>query len=241
MNYEYSQYVGIIDIIIIIGLIILMIIGFKKGFLLKSISLANWIFGFVFALLFCVRFANDVLYNWFGTNIEQNFYNNIMTNDSFSEITSQDSGVSVLKSLGIPTFVAQMVSQNVSGEDVASEIAKNLASWATNIILIGLSFIILFLGTTIICLILKIMAKILRQSKFVRIVDGILGIFLYVVIYYIILQVIFFVLIIIYHKANLSGFNMFVDYDIRGIMASFRISRAFFENNILGNLIGLLF
>jgi uncharacterized membrane protein required for colicin V production len=241
MNYTYSQYVGIVDIVLIIGLIILMIVGFKKGFLLKSISLANWLFGFIFALLFCVRFANDVLYNWFGTDIEQNFYNNIMANDKFNDITSESSGVSVLEGLGIPGFVARMVSSNVSGEDIASQIAANLAAWTTNIILIVVSFLILFFGTTVICFILKLFAKLLRQSKFVRVLDGILGIFLYIVLYYIFLQIIFFVLILIYHKAGLAGYNEFIDYDIRGITAGFRLTRWLFENNILGNFIGLLF
>jgi len=241
MDYTYAKYVGIVDLVLLLLLIIFVIIGFKKGFLLKTISIANWVFGLLFAVLFCVRFANDVLYNWFGQAIHDNFYNNIMANPKFNEITTTENGIDILKNLGIPGFIAQIVCNNASGTDIAASVANNLANFTTSIVLVVISFLILFFGTTLLCLLLKLLANILRTSKFVRVIDGILGVVLYFILYYIAIQLIFFILIIIYHKAGLQGYNTFVDFDIRGIDASFRVSRWLFDNNFLANLIGLLF
>ena len=242
LSFEYAKYVGIVDVFIVIGFIVSIILGIKKGFLTKIIGIASGICGLLFALLFCVKFANGVLYPWFGTDLQNHFYTNIMANETFANMTSE-SAVDVMSSLGIPSFIANLILNNSasSAEEFAQSVATNLANLATTASLIVISFIILFFGTTIIFFLLKLLVKLLRTSKFVRVVDGILGLVLYSVLFYIILQVIFFVIIIIYNKAGLTGFNEFVQYDILGQEASFRLSQWFFMNNFFGNLIGLLF
>lgn len=252
MNFTYAQYIGIVDIVIIIGLIITIIIGTKKGFLLKALSISKKLCGIVVALAFCVRFANSVLYPWFGNNMQSFFYSNIMSNESFAQITTQEQAISTLKSLGIPNFISQIIlnTQDINVGELAQNIATNLACFATTTILIIISFFILWIGTKIIFVIFKLLAKLLRTSKIVRVFDGILGIVLYAIMYYAILQIIFFVVIILFNKAGWSNFNTFVTYDIKGLTsglgegykdASFRLSAWIYSNNFLGNLIGLLF
>lgn len=252
LSYNYAQYVGIIDLFIFILFIIAVILGIKKGFLTKTISLANAIFGFIFALLFCVKFANGVLYPWFGESIEGNFYNNIISNETFASIQTTDDAVNIMSQLGIPNFISQLILANMdmTGPELMHAAAHGLASWVTTGFLVVLSFIILFFGTTLICFILKLITKLLRTSKFVRVIDGILGVALYSVLLYILLQIVFCIIIIVFRKMGAgSGLYNFINFDILGKTgdieglrdAPFRISRWLCENNLLGNLIGLLF
>lgn len=241
MNFAYAKYFGIVDIIIIILAIIFIILGAKKGFLQKAIKIGNWVFGILFAFVFCVKFANDVLYNWFGESIKQAIYTNVMANPAFTDVTTKEEAITVLESLGIPNFIGNIILANVDATEVVSSIALNISSMATSVILIVISFLFLWLGTTIICFILKLLVKVLRTSKFIRIVDGFFGIILYIIILYLLIQVVFFVVILIYRNCNLEGFNQFVDNDILGVNASFRISKYIFETNFLANIIALLF
>ncbi len=241
MNYEYAKYVGIIDVIIIILAIIFIILGAKKGFLQKAIKIGNWIFGIIFAFLFCVKFANDVLYTWFGESLKSSIYENVKNNPSFTNITTTEEALTVLESLGIPNFLGNIILANVDAASVVASIADNISNIVTSAVLIVCSFLFLWLGTTLICFVLKILVKILRTSKFIRIIDGILGVVLYIVMLYILIQIVFFVIILIYRNANLEGFNAFVDNDILGVNASFRISRYIFNTNFLANFIALLF
>ena len=243
MNYTYSKYVSIIDIVIIILAIIFIILGAKKGFLQKAIKIANWVFGILFAVVFCVQFANDVLYNLFGETLKTTFYNNIMSNETFKSLQTSDDYVAVLKSLGIPEFLGKIVCQNIDTTSVCESIAQNLSSCVTSACLIVISFFTLWIGTSLICLILKLLAKIMRTSLFVRIIDGILGVVLYLIMLFVIVEVVFFVVVIIYRNCNIEPFNTFIDNDVLGIIRtySFSISKYFFNNNFLANLIALLF
>jgi len=252
LSYNYAQYIGIIDIIIFLALIVVLIVGFKKGFLLKTLSLINIIFGLVFAIAFCVKFANSCLHPWFGERMETSFFNNIMANETFASISSVEDASNVLQTLGIPKFISNIVISNldVTGYELCESIATNIAHLATSAILIVISFLVLFIGFTIVIWLLKLFAKLLRTSKFVRIIDGILGVVLYSVLFYIVLQIIFTVIIIIYRKTTgTNGFIDFINYDILGHTgmieglkdAPFRMTRWLFENNFFGNLFGLLF
>ncbi len=241
MNYSYAKYVGIVDVVIIIVAIICMIIGAKEGFLQKGIKIANWVFGVFFAFLFCVKFANDVLYGWFGENIKNTIYNNVLSNEALQGITTKEEAVNVLQSLGIPNFIGEVIMQNVDTAEMVSGIASSVSTLATSALLIVISFLFLWIGTSILCFILQLLVKVLRTSKLIRILDGILGILLYLLLFYLFIQVVFFVVILIYRNAHLEGFNNFVSNDILGVNASFRISKYFFETNFLANLFALLF
>ncbi|MCR5308157.1 MAG: hypothetical protein K6E24_04095, partial [bacterium] len=180
MNYGYSDKFGILDLIIILLAIIAVIIGAKKGFLTKTVSLANSLFGFLFALAFSSYFANSVLYNWFGASLQEKIYNNVITKQQLSGLTTQDEVVTRLTEGGIPEFLAKIASSNASGEDIANQVATSISSIITSVLLYVIAFLILFLGTAIICLILKFFIHILRENKFIRVIDGIFGIALYI-------------------------------------------------------------
>ncbi|MCR5786323.1 MAG: CvpA family protein [Acholeplasmatales bacterium] len=240
MNYNYTNIIGIIDLVIIFGFLISMFIGFKKGFLLKSISLANWIFGFIFAVAFASKFANSVLYNWFGDKLFDTIYNNILTKSSLGNATTVEEASRALSEYGIPKFIANIVCNSYDSTQIATSIATNVANIFTTVLLVIISFLILFFGTTILFLILKLLVKLLRKSKAVRVIDGIFGIVLYSALFYVILEVVFIILILLYKNSNLAGYKEFISNDVlcdRGM----NISRWFFENNFFYTLFGLLF
>ena len=252
MNYEYAKLFSFTDVIIVFACIIMIIIGFKKGFLIKMLEISRKFCGLIVALLFCVKFANALLYPWFGEKMTTYFYNNIMSNESFAAIADKESAISTLKTLGIPEFISTFIinSQNIDTATLSQNIANNLAVLVTTAILVVLAFIILWIGTKIVFWILKLLAKLLRTSIAVKIIDGILGIVLQLIIFYVILQILTFIVIIIASKANIAGFNQFVTYDILGLTSGlgegyrdrgYSISGWLYQNNFLGNLIGLLF
>lgn len=252
MNYTYAQYVGICDIVLIILTIILIIVGAKKGFLLKSLNILKKFCGLLVAVLFCVKFANGVFYPLFGNKMNTYFYNNIMSNETFASISTQEEAVSTLKTLGIPEFLSNFIinSQNIDVSNVASNIALNLANLVTTVILVVCAFLTLWLGTKLIFLILKLCAKLLRTSVIVRVVDGILGICLYLILYYVALQLIMFIVVIITNRTSNMEFINFIIYDVRGLTSGlgenyhdrfFSICGWLYTNNFLANLIGLLF
>jgi hypothetical protein len=240
MNYNYANIIGIIDILILLGFLISMIIGFKKGFLLKSISLANAFFGLVFSLAFASKFANDVLYKMMGQNLFNTIYNNILTKSNLGDATTVEEASKALSEYGIPKFISSIICANYDSEQIASSIATNLSNIFTTILLFVISFIILFVGTSLIFLIITIVVKLLRENKAVRIIDGIFGIGLYAALFYVMLEVIFFIVILLYKNSNLEAYKEFVSCDILN-NRSVNISKWFFENNFFNTLLGLLF
>ena len=220
--------------------LIAVIIGAKKGFLTKTVSLANSLFGLLFALAFSSTFANKVLCNWFGVALQNKIYNNVYTNQGLATCSTNEEVIAKLKENGIPEFLAKIASSNISGEDIASQVATSISSIITSVLLFIIAFIILFFGTTLICLILKGFIKLLRENKFIRVIDGIFGIVLYLCLLALVLEIVFFVLLLLNNYSGLEGYKEFVANDILSDRA-FNISKWFFTNNVLNFLIGLIF
>ncbi len=251
MNYSYVKFFSITDVVIVLAALIMIFIGFKKGFLIKALEISRKFCGLIVALLFSVKFANGVLYPLFGHYWAEYFYNNISSNESIKAISDKEGAIATLKNLGIPEFISKFVidSQNIDTSTLADSIANNIASLVTTVALVVIAFIILWLGTKLVFWILKLFAKLLRTSTLIKIVDGVLGVVLQAIILYIVLQVLMFVVILIFNKAGIEQFNLFVTCDIKGLasVAGFNdrgytsISSWLFSNNLIGNLISLLF
>ncbi len=236
---------GIVDIVIILGAVIMLILGFKKGFITKILSIASIILILIFSFFFASTLTGYLKeWNIIYPNILDGITNNINNNLRGKEITESMSTVdAVAILLNTPKWIAQLV-VNMMGSSVPAEVsgivnavAETITKWCCNVI----SFFIIAFGIILVIGIAKMIASIFRQSKVFKVVDGIFGILLYEVIYIAILSVLFLIVYFLYYKANIPGFNEFIKVDFQMETDSFRLSKWFLENNVLRTLFSMVF
>lgn len=227
---------GIIDIILVIFFILALILGAKKGFLERFRKLATGIIGLIIAILFCRQFADYLISNnVFKESIYNNVYNNIITSEAFQNGSDASS---VLSSLGFPKIIAEYLASGFSGVDIASGLADQVYSLFMAII----SFVILLVGCWVVSFLLKLLIKFLRNNVVIRIVDGVLGVVLYAFLAICIVYIVFFLLSLFIQIPGLEGFRDFVTVDMQlNNPDEFRLSKYFYENNILINFFKLFF
>lgn len=230
-------FIGIIDIILIILFLVALIIGAKKGFLEKFRHLATGLIALIIAILFARQFADMLIGNGvFKESIYNNVYNNIITSEAFAN--GQDA-TSILTSLGFPSIIASYLA---SGIPVDLNIASSLANSVYNLFMVIISFAILLVGCWILSYIIKLLIKLLRNNIIIRIVDGLLGVILYGFLAICAIYIIFFIISLIIQIPGLEGFRDFITVDMQlNSPDEFRISKYFYENNILINFFKLFF
>lgn len=221
-------FVGLLDIIIILGGIICIIIGFKKGFLSKMLSIVGIIAIIIFAIFFASSFAgflksHDIIYPGIYNNIHGNIVEKL---GDKSDYTIKEA----IQASGFPEFLAGWIS-NAIGEVDTSEIivrvSEQIAGWILNVIAFGILVVACLVGL----LIFKIIIKCIRQVMLVKVLDGILGALLYFAIYLVILTGLFALLNIFYNQEWFSQAKGWLDTDMAIGKESFRISKALFERN----------
>ena len=172
----------------------------------------------------------------FKESIYNNVYNNIITSEAFAN--GQDA-TSILTSLGFPSIIASYLA---SGIPVDLNIASSLANSVYNLFMVIISFAILLVGCWILSYIIKLLIKLLRNNIIIRIVDGLLGVILYGFLAICAIYIIFFIISLIIQIPGLEGFRDFITVDMQlNNPDEFRISKYFYENNILINFFKLFF
>lgn len=238
---------GIFDILIAISFFATLFYYFKKGILTKIVEIANGLFGIFVSLLLAIPFNNWIveehsdLYLTTIQEILQGNITNAMINDP-SIAESGNVGRALIEKLGLPEFVANMV-PNIDSLTI-DNVAQQLSSGITNnVIGIVIAFLILFFGTTILCFILKILIKILRNVPVFRVIDSIFGIVFGFVKYTIILSIVFLVLMLCleYFPGISDLIGDFVRTDMQLGNDTFRLSKYLYEHNFLLNFLSLFF
>ena len=239
------DFIGYLDIAVILLLILSLIIGFLVGFARIVIKIANWVCGILISLIFCSRFAK-VLGLLFRKPIYNHFYNKVSSSETIqnitSETTAQEGLQSALHDLGLPSWLAKFISKSFSGEaigDVADTICDTIAKGITNAILMIMSFLILWIGISIIILLIKLHIEDLRENRGFRIVDGIFGSILGIIIMFMTLEIIFY----IFTLADASdSFMNFLNIDMRLESGKgFGLARWFYKRNFIKAFLDLFF
>ncbi len=230
-------FIGVIDIILIILFLVALIIGAKKGFLEKFRHLATGLIALIIAILFARQFADMLIGNGvFKESIYNNVYNNIIISEAFAN--GQDA-TSILTSLGFPSIIASYLASGIPAD---INIASSLANSVYNLFMVIISFAILLVGCWILSYIIKLLIKLLRNNIIIRIVDGLLGVILYGFLAICAIYIIFFIISLIIQIPGLEGFRDFITVDMQlNNSDEFRISKYFYENNILINFFKLFF
>lgn len=234
--------VGIVDIVIIVIALLSIIIGYKKGFMNKALSMFGILVIFVFAIMYQgaltqVFKSNNIIYN----DIYDTFKEKI---DAFTLTVAEGDTykfVDILKSgFGIVAFLAYPISWIMGSPSTGltnAEYADIMTNRTVNII----SFLIIFVAGLIIYFILKLISKNLRNDKFIRFIDGVLGIILYLVLSAIFVYVVFFVLNLIMDQSWFSSAKEWLTVDMQLDTDKFRISKAMYNNNLFVRIKELFF
>lgn len=238
---------GILDIILIVAGIVFLIIGYKKGFIKKLISLAGILVIIIFSIVYCSQFAQFLIHHKvFYPNFYNNIFNNIITNLEKKNIAGDATVTDVLvQGLNIPKFIASMLANGIVKEgqslptvlEIADAIAKYLGTALMNII----SFFILAVGIFLLVLILKILASVLRTNKLVKVVDGILGALFYLTIFATVVCVLFYFLSLCMNQEWFKGARDWLTVDMQLETNHFRLSKLVYQGNIIKKIFDLIF
>ena len=234
-------FTGLLDVIIVIGALISILLGFKKGFMNKVLSFVGIIAILIFAFFFCTQVAGWFINGGiFYPNIRDGFAHNISERLNVTPETTCAELISA--ATAIPTWITQLLANamgNPSGTEAVNSVATTLATWVMNAIAFG----IIFVAGLIVILILKIVTKNLRNITIVKVIDGILGIVLYIGIYFAILTGLF-ALLNLAMSQNwewMAPATNWLKVDMQLETESFRISKVLYENNFFVRFFSAIF
>lgn len=229
---------GISDVLIILFVAVMGIIGFKKGFLEKFISIASIVSGFICACIFCIPF---------GRFVDKHFVNEGSIGKSvyemvFEKITASgsDDPSSAIESLGLPKFMNSIIEAKANGDSVSS-LSDAIRDKLTLLISIAIGFIILFIGITIGIRLFKGLAKALKQFDFFVTVDNVFGCIFGCCIALLIIFVLYLILPVLFQIPQLGGFKQFMYVDMQLTTSKWRLSKFLYDYNLIGKLLEALF
>lgn len=233
---------GLIDIILILIMIIAAILGFKKGFMKKVLSLVGIIGIIVFSWSFSGQFAqmlkyNDIIYpDIYGT-----INSNIVAGFGSSFGADATTGQLVSAALGIPDFLGNFIASRLnlpSSGDLIIAVSEGITTIAMN----GIAFLILVVSLLLLFGIAMLVIHILKKNKIIKFVDGVLGMILYLAIAFIIISILFFILSLIMNQEWFSSAKEWLVVDMMlEDDTKFRLSKALYEGNIITRIITFIF
>lgn len=240
----YMGFFGIIDAVIILLALLFMFIGFKRGFMNKMITILCVLVLIGLSIMFAGNLSEMLKdYNFFYKNINDGVNASIVS--SMTELGSKATAKVVFsRALHLPDWLSWFTGMFVSGygDQVVTASAQYNGEFLTTIIsnkatmfyMRLIAFTILFVGMTIVFIILKAIANALRENSFIRVVDGILGMALYLLIFAAIVSVVFFVLDILVEKNVISSTTGFIAEDFQLMdTTKFSMSRWLLKGNLI--------
>ena len=171
---------GIIDVIIIVLFAFFMVIGFLKGFLKQIFTTFGWIVALIAATLLSKPAGNIIHSTSIGLNLNSMVFEWIASKGEIFTITISDLASSdlssALTSLGIPTFLQQILFNMIDLSAYENMCLANVIAPKIVVALLTLScFILIFLVVFIFAKILaKLSSKIVKGSA-LGFFDGLLG------------------------------------------------------------------
>ena len=237
----------ILDLILILLFVIVAVIGYKVGFLTTLIKLTSALSGIIIAICFTKPVTNLVVSWGWDNAIEEKVYTNIVSSEAFVAYTEGGEGVegisNLLQELGLPSFISGFVASGLVDSVDPLEIASGIASGVSYVLVFMIVFVALLLFSSIGFLILKLFVKTVRKSVgFVRVLDGIIGIIFYFLIFMLIIYIAFLIVSLMLQSAPPdSDVVMFFEEQLHLNDDKFGLAKYIYKNNMIGNFFGLIF
>ncbi len=233
-------FIGLTDIILIILALIVVFLGFRKGFMKKALGIVGIIAIVIFAILYAGQFA-DWLTN-IGMPPSKTIYNNVYSKASvtFPEgATGQEIFVQVFGG-----FIGNVVYFLIGKPQLTTnQFAEFAATNMTHFVMTIIAFFVIVIGVLLIIGILKLIANLLRESKLIKVIDGILGAILSLAIFAVLVSVVLMIFrLVIENQSSIDGgfLRWFCD-DLHLDDNSFRITKALYNHNFVYNLVHMFF
>lgn len=227
--------VGIIDIVVILLGILFLFIGFKRGFMNKMIGLLGVLVILGLSIVLASNFA-EFLKN--RELIYPSIYDSVLEkmNAASQEAGEGASSADIIaKALGIPSLFASFIAGKIEAtpQELPALVAEKLGTYAMK----GIAFLILVFAFSLVFIILKILANTLRKSAIIRVIDGLLGMALYLLIYVVIISLLFFILNILVTKGVITGGTLeFIETDLQLNTDALRISKFLYNGNLFNSI-----
>ncbi|MBR6071976.1 MAG: CvpA family protein [Acholeplasmatales bacterium] len=231
----YMGFFGIIDAVVVVLGLIFMFVGYKKGFMSKMATFVCVLVLIGLSIVLCGHMAEMMKdKDMFYSSIYDKIYSG--ANSAVAEAGESATVKQALsKALNMPEWIVSLFVMSIKDEPAAG-IIDTLSEKTTMFIMKAIAFGILFVGMILVLIILKIIAKGLRENKFIRVVDGIFGMALYLFIYLLIVSVFFFVLDILVEKEVISSTTGFIAEDLQLGTTNFSISRWLLKGNLISSI-----
>ncbi len=229
---------GLVDIILIVGFLLSSFLGYRKGFIKKALGLVGLFTGLIVAFVYCNGLAS-----WFQDKgiIYNGIYDKIFQNASSAVAELGDGSVEdALVQMGVWKFVASILAKNIQATTTL-EMAASISAYIAHILMVLISFAILFVGVFVVAIILKIIASILRENKIFKFFDGILGIVLYSCLFFIAWDTVFMILRFFAPLDFFASSQQFLNVDMKLTEDTFRISKFFYLHNPIYEIFNIFF
>ncbi|MFA7075134.1 MAG: CvpA family protein [Candidatus Izemoplasmatales bacterium] len=225
---------GIIDVLIVLIVFGLIFLGWKSGFLLKIIKLASSLFGLIASLLLAKPFSM-VLDKWFGEGIYQRIEAFLIEKVANGNVNATEEIIrESLSEMAMPKFIVDWIVESASNEGAAISFIDSVTPLIKSLILLLIAFVVLFFGSMLVFLLLKILAKMVTSIPIIKQVDKVLGalfgLFKAAVLIFVLLFILG-LLITIPSVNDLIGDFLTIDMQLE--TDSFRLSKWLYDNNVL--------
>lgn len=225
---------GLMDIIIVAIIVILTIIGWKSGFLLKVIKLASSLFGLIASILLARPFST-VLDKWFGEGIALKIEEFLLERISNGDAQATEENIRIaLADMALPEFIMDWIIDKVNTQETITAFVDTLTPLLKSLILLLIAFVVLFFGSMLVFMLLKVLAKMITSIPVIKQVDKVLGalfgLFKAAVLIYVVLFLIGLLMPVPAINDLLGGF---LTTDMQLETEEFRLSKWLYDNNVL--------
>ena len=236
--------IGLIDVIIILMFIITVIVGYKKGFLKKAIGLVSFFVAVIVSIVFCKQFAgflqeNDIIYGDLYTKIE----NKVADVEGIQHLDhAEDMSAEIKEIMNLPEFIADFLAEKITENTSSVEVIERVTTSITDVLMVGIAAILLFVIVFFGALILKLIVHILRGNAIIRCVDGIVGVVFYVCLLMLFIYTVFAIFKVCADKEFFAPVQNFLLTDMMLDNPSEpRISKYLYEHNTVYSFFEFLF
>ena len=225
---------GVMDVLIIGSVIALVFFGWKSGFLLKVIKLASSLFGLIASILLARPFST-VLDKWFGEGILLKIETFLLDRIANGDAQATEENIrAALADMALPNFIVDWIIDSVNTQDTIQSFVNAVAPLLKSLILLLIAFVVLFFGSMLVFLLLKILAKMITSLPVIKQIDKVLGAIFGLFKAAILIYVVLFLLGLLITVPAINDFiGSFLTVDMQLETDRFRLSKWFYDNNIL--------
>lgn len=236
--------IGLIDVIIVLLFIITVLVGYHKGFLKKAIGLVSLLVAVIVAFVFCKQFAGfleeqNIIYGDIYTMVEAK----VAGIDGIEYLdNAPDMSLAIQEAIGLPKFIASFLAEKITENTSSVEIISRVSTTVTDVIMIGVSWLLLFIIVFVGALVLKLVVHILRGNAIIKFVDGVIGVVFYVCLLMLFIYSVFSIFKVVADKEFFAPVQSFLNVDMMlDNPEEFRLSKWIYEHNIVYSLFEILF